>query len=447
MWDKLDEERFITTKFLELIVKGRKKVFIDQARIFVKSGKGGDGKVSFHTAKYVPNGGPDGGDGGKGGDVIMVASSQLNTLQSFRYRRKYVAEDGEIGGRRKKFGKNGADLLIQVPIGTLVKDADTGEIYADLTEEGEKVVLARGGKGGKGNVHFANSIRQAPNFAKPGEEAEEFYIDLELKLLADVGLIGLPNVGKSTLLSVITAARPKIGDYHFTTIEPNLGICSVDEFHFAIADIPGLIEGAAEGKGLGHDFLKHIERTKLLVHLVDVSGSEGRNPLEDFEMVNKELQQFSSVLAERPQMVLASKIDLASEEQVENFAKTLKKRGFEVYPICGPIHEGTQEVVHKMAKMVKELPATSLKIEVKKKEKIYKFEEEKFRVEKVEDGYEIKGKWIERLLSSINLEDTESLQYFQRQLKWHGVIDALLKEGIEEGDLVFVGEHSFEYLP
>lgn len=422
-------------------------MFIDYAKIYVKSGKGGDGKVSFHTAKYVPNGGPDGGDGGRGGDVIFEATQSLTTLQDFRFKRKYIAEDGEIGGRRKKFGKDGQDLLVKVPVGTIIKNADTNQVLADLTEDGERIVIAKGGKGGKGNVHFANAVRQAPNFAKPGEAAEEYNLLIELKLLADVGLIGLPNVGKSTLLSVITAARPKIADYHFTTIDPNLGICTVDDFHFAIADIPGLIEGASEGLGLGHNFLKHIERTKLLVHVIDVSGSEGRDPIQDFHLINQELSNFTEELKTRPQLIVASKIDLASEEQMENFEKQMKALGHEVFFICGPIHEGTTNLVKKIAELVQTLPDTKLKTKLFVPTKLYKFEEDQYKVEKVEEGYLITGKWVERLLASVNFEDTESLNYFQRQLKQKGVIDALVAAGVEEGDMVYLGDLGFEYIP
>lgn len=422
-------------------------MFIDYAKIYVKSGKGGDGKVSFHTAKYVPNGGPDGGDGGKGGDVIFEATKSLTTLQDFRFKRKYLAEDGEVGGRRKKFGKDGQDLLVKVPVGTIIKNADTDQVLADLTEDGERIVIAKGGRGGKGNVHFANSVRQAPNFAKPGEAAEEYNLLIELKLLADVGLIGLPNVGKSTLLSVLTSARPKIADYHFTTIDPNLGICTVDDFHFAIADIPGLIEGASEGLGLGHHFLKHIERTKLLVHLVDVSGSEDRDPLEDFLLINQELAHFSEELKDRPQLVVASKMDLATEEQMRTFEEEMKKRGHEVHFICGPIHEGTLALKKKIAELVKTLPDTKLKTKLFVPSKLYKFEEDQYKVEEVEDGYQITGKWVERLLASVNFEDSESLNYFQRQLKQKGVIDALVEAGVQEGDMVYLGDLGFEYVP
>lgn len=424
-------------------------MFIDYAKIFVKSGKGGDGKVSFHTAKYVPNGGPDGGDGGDGGSVIFKAVKNLTTLQNFRYKRKYIAQDGEIGGRRKKFGKKGEDLIVEVPIGTIIKNAETMDILADLTEEGEEIIVAKGGKGGLGNIHFANSVRQAPNFAKAGEEAEEFNLLIELKLLADVGLIGLPNVGKSSLLSVITSARPKIADYHFTTVEPNIGICVVDDnYHFAIADIPGLIEGASIGLGLGHDFLKHIERTKLLVHLVDVSGSEGRDPIEDFELINKELAEFSPDLANRPQIVVASKIDLADEKQIKNFEEYIKTKKLELYNICAPIHEGTEKLVLKILELLKKLPDTKLKTSIVNDRKIYKFEEDSFEIKRNDDtSFTVSGLWIKRLMANINFEDIESLNYFQRQLKSKGVFETLEKEGCIEGDLVYIDDFSFEYIP
>lgn len=422
-------------------------MFIDHAKIYVRSGKGGDGKVSFHTAKYVPNGGPDGGDGGKGGSVIFVASTNLSTLQDFRYKRKYLAEDGMIGGRRNKTGKDGENLYVKVPVGTLIKNAETGQILADLTEDGEEVVIAKGGKGGRGNARFANAVRQAPNFARAGEAAEEFNLQIELKLLADVGLIGLPNVGKSTLLSVISQAQPRIADYHFTTLEPNLGICSVDDYHFAVADIPGLIEGASEGQGLGHDFLRHIERTRLLLHLVDVSGSEGRDPLVDFAVINEELAKFAVELSDRPQIVVASKIDLASEEQLTNFRKKIEEQGYDVFEICGPIHEGVKALMEFTAAKLQTLPKTQLKQKQETANRVYTYEPHRFTVHREGRWFDVQGKWAENLVQSTNFEDVESLQYFQRQLKQRGVIDALLEAGIQEGDTVHMYGLEFEYVP
>lgn len=422
-------------------------MFIDHAKIYVRSGKGGDGKVSFHTAKYVPNGGPDGGDGGKGGSVIFVADPNLTTLQDFRYKRKYIAQDGEVGGRRKKSGKDGDDLLVKVPVGTMIKNAETGAILADLTEDGEKVVIAKGGRGGRGNTAFANPVRQAPNFAKAGEAAEEYHLFIELKLLADVGLVGLPNVGKSTLLSVISQAKPRIADYHFTTIEPNLGICSVDEQHFAVADIPGLIEGASQGQGLGHAFLRHIERTRLLLHLVDVSGSEGRDPLTDFETIQQELADFDEDLARKPQIVVGSKIDLATDEQRQSFAEEIRQRGFDYFEICGPIHEGVKELMEFTAQKLASLPKVVLKQKVQLEEKTYTYDPHAFQVE-VEDGiYRVLGRWVEKLVASTNFDDPESLQYFQRQMKNRGVFEALEQAGVQEGDEVEIYGLNFDYVP
>ncbi|KFA57585.1 GTPase ObgE [Mageeibacillus indolicus] len=422
-------------------------MFIDYAKIFLKSGKGGDGRVSFHTAKYVPNGGPDGGDGGDGGSVIFVADANLSTLQDFRYKRKYMAEDGEMGGRRNKTGKNGADLYVKVPVGTIIKDAQTGRLLADFTANGEEVVIAEGGKGGKGNVRFANPVRQAPNFARAGEAATEMEVIIELKLLADIGLIGMPNVGKSTLLSVVSEARPAIADYHFTTLEPNLGICTVGEKHFAIADIPGLIEGASDGLGLGHNFLRHIERTRLLLHLVDVSGSEGRDPLDDFKQINNELAKFDSDLAKRHQLVVASKIDLATEAQLKSFHTAIEGQGYEVFDICGPIHEGVNKLMQRAAALLDELPETVLRPQPELATKIYTYDAQLFNIKAVPGGFAVVGKWAENLVNSTNFEDVESLQYFQRLLKTKGVIDALVAAGIKEGDTVHIYDIEFEYVP
>lgn len=422
-------------------------MFIDYAKIFLKSGKGGDGRVSFHTAKYVPNGGPDGGDGGDGGSVIFVADANLSTLQDFRYKRKYMAEDGEMGGRRNKTGKNGADLYVKVPVGTIIKDAQTGRLLADFTVNGEEVVIAEGGKGGKGNVRFANPVRQAPNFARAGEAATEMEVIIELKLLADIGLIGMPNVGKSTLLSVVSEARPAIADYHFTTLEPNLGICTVGEKHFAIADIPGLIEGASDGLGLGHNFLRHIERTRLLLHLVDVSGSEGRDPLDDFKQINNELAKFDSDLAKRHQLVVASKIDLATEAQLKSFHTAIEGQGYEVFDICGPIHEGVNKLMQRAAALLDELPETVLRPQPELATKVYTYDAQLFNIKAVPGGFAVVGKWAENLVNSTNFEDVESLQYFQRLLKTKGVIDALVAAGIKEGDTVHIYDIEFEYVP
>jgi len=421
-------------------------MLIDQAKIFVKGGNGGNGMVSFHREKYVTNGGPDGGDGGKGGDVVFYASEDLSTLQNFRFKRKFVADDGDKGLYRRMYGRGAENMRVAVPIGTLITDAESGRVIADLTEEGQEVIVAKGGSGGKGNMHFANSVRQAPNFARAGIPGEEFDLNVELKLLADVGLIGFPNVGKSTLLSVISAARPKIADYHFTTIEPNLGVVSVDDISFVVADIPGIIEGAHEGAGLGHDFLRHIERTRLLIHVVDVSGSEGRNPIDDIDRLNMELSLFNPLLESRPQIIAANKIDLAAEEDVAVFMTEMQRREYEVFPISAAIADGTKELMNAVAAKLVTLPKTILLKEAKE-ETMYRFEaEELFKVEVADDIFNVVGVWIKNIVDSTNFDDIDSLQYFQRIIRKKGVIDALKKAGVHEGDLVRMYELEFEYI-
>ncbi|NLI58631.1 MAG: GTPase ObgE [Clostridium sp.] len=421
-------------------------MFIDSAKIKIKAGNGGNGAVSFRREKYVPKGGPDGGDGGKGGSVIFMVNLGLRTLQDFRYKRKYRAEDGQNGGKANRTGKDGEDLIIKVPPGTLVKEEETGRVIADMVKPGEKVVIARGGRGGAGNQRFATPTRQVPNFAKPGEEGEELSVILELKLLADIGLVGFPNVGKSTILSVVTSAAPKIANYHFTTITPNLGVVDLGDDSFVLADIPGIIEGAHQGVGLGHEFLKHIERTKLLIHVVDISGSEGRDPLEDFEIINDELKKYNKQLAERPQIVAVNKIDITEnlEEKLKNFKEAIEPKGYKVFPISAATSKGIKELMRYGAKMLKELPETVI---VKPEEK-YVYEtknEEDFRVYKENTVFVIEGKWVEKLIASINFNDYESLQYFQRSMRKKGIIDALEAKGINEGDTVRVEDIEFEY--
>ncbi len=421
-------------------------MFIDSAKIYVKAGSGGNGMVSFHTEKYVPNGGPDGGNGGRGGNVIFYADEGLGTLQDFRYKRKYAAQDGEKGGRRRMAGRKGEDLRIRVPIGTLIKDADSGRILADLTEKGQEIVIASGGRGGAGNVSFANSVRQAPNFARAGEPGEEFNLQIELKLLADVGLVGFPNVGKSTLLSMISAAHPKIADYPFTTLEPQLGVVSVNDSSFVIADIPGLIEGAHEGQGLGLDFLKHIERTRMIVHVLDASGHAGRDPLADFDQINAELTAFSEQLAERPQVVALNMIDMAELDALDALQNSLEERGYKVFRICAPINEGLQDLVNYLAEQVSKLPQTIL-IEPIEDIVKYTYEQEAlFDIEQVDGVYRVTGSWIENLVESTNFDDPESLQYFQRLIRRKGVIDALEKAGVQEGDPVALHDLEFEFI-
>jgi len=423
-------------------------MFIDSAKIYVKAGNGGNGIVSFRREKYIAAGGPDGGDGGKGGDVIFMVDEGLRTLVDFRYKKHYKAESGKDGGPSNMTGRNGKDLIIKVPPGTVVKDEATGRILADLTKPGQTAVIAKGGKGGKGNQHFATPTRQVPTFAKSGDLGEERWVLLELKLLADVGLIGFPNVGKSTILASVSAARPKIADYHFTTVEPNLGVVSLDIGEsFVLADIPGLIEGAHQGVGLGHEFLKHVERTKLLIHVVDVAAVEGRDPLEDFEVINRELKEYNPVLAERPQVVAANKIDITGAmERFEEFKKVIEAKGYKVFPISAATNRGVKELMAYVGEMLRQLPDTVLVNEAEE-EVVYTVEEEKpFEIRKEGDVYIVEGKWIRKIVVSTNINSYESLQYFQRAIKKKGVIDALEKMGIKEGDTVKIYDIEFEYV-
>lgn len=424
-----------------------KLMFIDSAKIYIKAGDGGNGAVSFHREKYIAKGGPDGGDGGKGGNVIFVADEGLRTLQDFRYKRKYKAEPGENGGSSNCSGRSGEDLLIKVPVGTIIKDEVTGRIIADLVTPGKQVVIAKGGKGGAGNQHFATPTRQIPNFAKSGEPGEEIYAILELKLLADVGLIGFPNVGKSTILSMVSAARPKIANYHFTTLDPNLGVVSVGEGKsFVMADIPGLIEGAHEGTGLGHKFLKHVERTRMLIHVIDVSGSEGRDPLQDFEIINNELKQYSQKLYERQQVIAANKMDVTgADENLEIFSKEMEARGYKVFPISAATGGGLKELIYYVSQKLDELPDTILTDDTED-EVVYTAEEEKpFKVYIEDEVYVVEGNWVRKLVNSTNFNDYESLQYFQRAIKRKGVVEALENMGINEGDTVRMYDLEFEY--
>jgi GTP-binding protein len=422
-------------------------MFIDQARIYIKAGNGGNGAVSFYRGKYIPNGGPDGGNGGRGGSVFMKAVPNLSTLQNFRFKRKYVAGNGEDGAKAKRAGKKGEDLTIEVPVGTVVREHDTGRLLADLNKEGQTVELQAGGRGGVGNAVFATSTRQAPNFAKPGVLVEGFYVDLELKLLADVGLLGMPNVGKSTFISVVSNARPKIGDYPFTTLEPQLGIATVGDFSFTLADIPGLIEGASEGAGLGLAFLRHIERTRLLVHFIDVSGSEGRDPVEDFHIIQDELENFNAILAERPQIIALNKVDLADPAEAEATKKRFEDMGYECFLLSAASHQGTKELLDHIAAELQKLPETVLYEEPDKTYKVYRLEEDSYTVEQNEDGiFEVSGPYIEELCRHVNFQDTESLQYFQKQLRDKGVIADLEKAGVEEGDTIYLGGLEFEFI-
>lgn len=422
-------------------------MFIDHSKIYVKAGDGGNGAVSFHTEKYVTNGGPDGGDGGRGGDIVFVASERLTSLANFRFKHKFVAGNGSNGSGKKMYGKGGEDMEIGVPVGTIIKDTDTGKILADFTEDGQREVLARGGKGGLGNMHYANAVRQAPQFAQAGRPGEERNLSLELKLIADVGLVGFPNAGKSTLLSVMTRAKPKIADYPFTTLEPVLGVVSNYDMSYVIADIPGIIENAHEGAGLGHDFLRHIERTRLLIHVVDVSAADGRDPVDDFNAINNELEQFNSELASRPQIVAANKCDAADPEIMQYFLETVRGFGYDVFEISAAGRIGIDELTAKVTEEVSKLPVPVLHDEIDPSTKVYKFEEErKFDIEVTGNVYEVTGNWIKTVLESTNFDSTDSMAYFQRSLINSGVIDALKEKGISEGDTVKIGDLEFDYI-
>lgn len=423
-------------------------MFVDIAKIKIKAGDGGSGAVSFHREKYVAAGGPNGGDGGKGGDVVFVVDDNLATLADFRYKRKYSAKNGLPGGGDRCHGKNGESLEIRVPRGTVIREANSGAVMADMSKT-ERFVAAHGGKGGWGNQHFATPTRQVPRFAKPGIPGEAWEVSLELKLLADVGLLGYPSVGKSSLISVVSQAKPKIGDYHFTTLVPNLGVVSMGEGNsFVIADIPGLIEGASEGVGLGHEFLKHVERCRLLIHIVDVSGHEGRDPKEDFRQINEELVKFNPELAKQPQIVAGNKIDMAEPEQIEDFKSWVEEQGYQYFSICAPIQEGTQELMNAVWNKLQELPPIKeYEVEEIPVESYFK-RDDGFKITVVEDGYYlVEASWFPRVLKGIDTEDYESLQYMQRVLEKSGIFSALREKGIQEGDTVSIYDIEFEYVP
>ncbi len=418
-------------------------MFVDIANITVKGGHGGNGAVAFHREKYVAAGGPDGGDGGRGGSVILKVDTNLATLMDFRYKKKYVAENGKDGSGLKMRGKSGENLIIYVPLGTLVKDSKTGKIIADLNSYDSEFVAARGGNGGWGNAHFSTATRQTPNFAKSGKQGQEREIILELKLIADIGLLGFPNVGKSTLLSVVSDARPKIANYHFTTLIPNLGVLKMFDDNIIMADIPGIIEGANEGVGLGHDFLRHIERTKLLIHVVDVSGCEGRNPIEDFELINNELKKYSSVLADKIQIVAANKIDV-STEKVDEFIIEMEKRGYKAFPISAAANKGVDELLKYAYEQLATIPETQFEIEEIEADVVELSDD--FVVYVDEDGvYNVEGEQAEYIINSTNFDDNESLNYFQRILRKKGIIDMLEQEGIKDGDTVRMADVEFDY--
>ena len=423
-------------------------MFIDKARIFVKSGNGGNGAVSFRREKYVPAGGPDGGDGGNGASVIFEVDLGLRTLMDFKYQRKYVAEHGEDGSKKRKAGRNGEDLILKVPPGTIIRDEATGLVIADLKEEGDRAVVAKGGRGGKGNQHFANAVRQAPAFARSGSDGVEKWVVLELKMIADVGLLGFPNVGKSTFLSVVTKAKPKISNYHLTTLTPNLGVVQTKFGEsFVLADIPGLIEGAAEGVGLGHDFLRHVERTKVLIHIVDISGLEGRDALDDFDKINGELKLYNEKLATRPQVVVANKMDILEDESIfDEFKNELEGRGYKVFKMSAATRQGVDDVIAYVSELLREAE----EIELVSEEEMFRPELDEVQDEglqiDIEDGvYVVTGKSLRRIMYSVNFDDMESLQYFQKAMESQGVFDRLREMGIEDGDTVRIYEIEFEF--
>lgn len=420
-------------------------MFVDSVKIKIKAGDGGDGAVAFHREKYVASGGPDGGDGGKGGDVVFQVDDNLSTLIDFRYKTKYNAERGENGRGNNCTGRNGQDLVIRVPRGTVVRDLKSGKIMADLSSD-EPQIIAHGGKGGKGNARFATPTRQIPRFAKPGFAGEAFEVSLELKLLADVGLVGFPNVGKSTLISVVSAAKPKIANYHFTTLVPVLGVVKMGEGNsFVMADIPGLIEGASEGVGLGHAFLRHVERCRLIVNVVDVSGSEGRDPAEDFKLINNELTKFSAELGERPQIVAANKCDMASPEQIAAFRSFVEELGLPFFEISAATTQGTQELVAEIWKQLQTLPPI-LQYEPDYIPEIAEEPDQSFDIRVENEIYYIDAPWLERVLTGVNMDDYESLQYFQRVLRNTGIIDRLEEMGIQEGDTVDLFGWQFDFV-
>ena len=422
-------------------------MFIDIAKIKVKAGDGGDGAVAFHREKYVASGGPDGGDGGRGGSVVFQVDDNLSTLADFRYKRKYVAQRGENGRGSRCAGKSAPDLVVKVPRGTLVKDAQTGRLIADLSDDQPKVI-AKGGRGGWGNTHFATPTRQTPRFAKPGTPGEELEVQLELKLLADVGLVGFPNVGKSTLVSVVSEAKPNIANYHFTTLSPVLGVVRLEAGRsFVMADIPGLIEGAWQGVGLGHQFLRHVERCRLLVHVVDVAGSEGRDPKEDFRVINEELQKFNPELSQRPMLVAGNKCDLATDEQVADFQAFVEAQGYQFFPIMAPIRHGVDELLNAISAALAKLPPIrQFTPEAPALAPVETLQRGQVEVTQQDRVYFVKAPWLLKIMNTIDFDETESLQYFQRVLIQTGVIDALRDAGCQEGDTVDLYDLEFDFV-
>lgn len=428
-------------------------MFVDRARIIVRSGKGGDGHVSFRREKFVPDGGPDGGDGGTGGDVIFQVDKGLNTLIDFRHVRKYKAGDGQEGGKKNCRGKDGEDIVIKVPEGTVIKDAQSDQVIIDMSGENQKVVLLKGGRGGNGNQHYATPTMQAPKYAQPGQPAQELELTLELKVIADVGLVGFPNVGKSTLLSRVTNARPKIANYHFTTLNPNLGVVDLEGTKgFVIADIPGLIEGASEGVGLGHEFLRHIERTKVIIHVVDAAGTEGRDPIADIYAINKELEAYNPEIASRPQVIAANKMDAIYEADREEALKSIRDefepKGIKVFPISAVSGEGLEELLYEVSQMLEGIGEETTVFEREYyPEKLSEIKDLPHTVtyDPVEDEYVVEGPRIEKMLGYTNLESEKGFQFFQNFLKENGILDELEALGIKDGDTVRLYGLSFDY--
>lgn len=425
-------------------------MFADQAKIIIKSGRGGDGHVSFRREKYVPDGGPDGGDGGKGGDIIFQIDKGMNTLADYRYRRKFAAEPGEEGSKRNCHGKNGEDLILNVPEGTLIRDCESGKIIADMSGDNTRIMVLKGGRGGLGNQHFATSRMQAPRYAQPGQDALELEVKLELKVIADVGLVGFPNVGKSTFLSRVTNAQPKIANYHFTTLQPNLGVVDLEDGNgFVIADIPGLIEGASEGVGLGHEFLRHIERTKVIVHMVDAAGTEGRDPIADIHAINHELEAYNPALLLKPQVIAANKMDAIygdENEIISSLKAEFEHENIKVFPISAVSGQGLQELIYQIQALLSECPKEAIVYETEfdPSEKIQK--EEPCTFSRAKDGaYVVEGPKIDKMLGYTNLESEKGFLFFQKFLKDQGIIDQLVEMGISEGDTVRLNDYEFEY--
>ncbi len=422
-------------------------MFTDYTKIIIKSGDGGNGAITFRREKYVAAGGPDGGDGGKGGDIYFIVDPDANTLINFRYNKKYKAQNGENGSGKNCYGKKGEDLYIKVPAGTVVKDAETGKIIADLSKKGQKELILPGGRGGKGNAHFATSTRQAPHFAQAGEKGIEKEVILELKLIADVGLLGFPNVGKSTILSMVTSATPKIADYHFTTLEPNLGVVKTEYGDsFVIADIPGIIEGASEGIGLGLKFLRHIERTRLLLHVIDVSGTEGRNPVQDFKTINNELEKYSKKLSTRKQIIVANKIDVMQDETLFNELKEMaNQKGIEIFKISAATGEGLKELFRIVSEELKKLPKEELLDEEERVVYTLKEETKGFEINKIDGEFVVSGPDVDRLMARVNLADNESLYYFQKMLINLGIDEALRNAGVKDGETIRFNDWEFAW--